>query len=39
MWNSSICRVKMPGTVGKRVEVCEYPDGGFEIRHGDHALP
>ena len=29
----------MPGTVGKRVEVCEYPDGGFEIRHGDHALP
>lgn len=24
---------------GKRVEVCEYPDGGLEIRHGDHALP
>ena len=27
------------GLAGKRVEVCEYPDGGFEIRHGDHALP
>ncbi|WP_241233996.1 ISNCY family transposase, partial [Sphingomonas koreensis] len=25
--------------VGKRVEVCEYPDGSFEIRHGDHTLP
>lgn len=24
---------------GKRVEVCEYPDGGLEIRHGEHALP
>lgn len=25
--------------VGKRVEVCEYPDGRLEIRHGVHALP
>ena len=25
--------------VGKRVEVCEYPDGRLEIRHGEHALP
>ena len=25
--------------VGKRVDVCEYPDGGLEIRHGEHALP
>ena len=24
---------------GKRVEVCEYPDGRLEIRHGAHALP
>ncbi len=24
---------------GKRVEVCEYPDGSLEIRHGEHALP
>ena len=24
---------------GKRVDVCEYPDGGLEIRHGDHTLP
>jgi len=24
---------------GKQVEVCEYPDGGLEIRHGEHALP
>lgn len=24
---------------GKRVDVCEYPDGGFEIRHGDEVLP
>jgi transposase len=24
---------------GKRVEVCEYPDGRLEIRHGMHALP
>lgn len=24
---------------GKRVDVCEYPDGGFEIRHGDDVLP
>ena len=24
---------------GKRVEVCEYPDGGLEIRHGAHSLP
>ena len=24
---------------GKRVDVCEYPDGGLEIRHGEHALP
>ena len=24
---------------GKRVEVCEYPDGHLEIRHGMHALP
>ena len=24
---------------GKRVEVCEYPDGRLEIRHGEHALP
>ena len=23
---------------GKRVDVCDYPDGGFEIRHGDHVL-
>ena len=27
------------GLAGKRVEVCEYPDGALEIRHGDHALP
>ncbi len=25
--------------VGKRVEVCEYPDGRLEIRHGANALP
>ena len=24
---------------GKRVDVCEYPDGSLEIRHGDHVLP
>ena len=24
---------------GQRVEVCEYPDGSLEIRHGEHALP
>ncbi|MEZ0134554.1 MULTISPECIES: ISNCY family transposase [Novosphingobium] len=24
---------------GKRVEVCEFPDGALEIRHGDHSLP
>jgi hypothetical protein len=24
---------------GKRVEVCEYPDGRLEIRHGVHTLP
>jgi Winged helix-turn helix len=24
---------------GKRVDVCEYPDGGLEIRHGEHVLP
>jgi hypothetical protein len=24
---------------GKRVDVCEYPDGQLEIRHGEHALP
>jgi hypothetical protein len=24
---------------GKRVDVCEYPDGRLEIRHGDHVLP
>ena len=24
---------------GKRVDVCEYPDGTLEIRHGDHVLP
>ena len=24
---------------GKRVAVCEYPDGGLEIRHEEHALP
>lgn len=24
---------------GKRVEVCEYPDGRLEIRHEAHALP
>ncbi|GGD47041.1 ISNCY family transposase [Croceicoccus pelagius] len=24
---------------GKRVEVCEYPDGRLEIRHGEHVLP
>ena len=24
---------------GKRVEVCEFPDGTLEIRHGDHSLP
>lgn len=23
---------------GKRVEVCEYPDSGLKIRHGEHAL-
>ena len=23
---------------GKRVDVCDYPDGNFEIRHGDHVL-
>lgn len=23
---------------GKRVEVCEYPDGALEIRHGEHVL-
>lgn len=25
--------------VGKRVDVCEYPDGRLEIRHGEHSLP
>ena len=25
--------------VGKRVDVCEYPDGRLEIRHGEHVLP
>jgi transposase len=25
--------------VGKRVDVCEYPDGTLEIRHGEHSLP
>ena len=24
---------------GKRVDVCEYPNGSLEIRHGDHVLP
>jgi transposase len=24
---------------GERVDVCEYPDGSLEIRHGDHVLP
>ncbi|KKC23815.1 ISNCY family transposase [Sphingomonas sp. SRS2] len=24
---------------GKRVDVCEYPDGRLEIRHGEHVLP
>lgn len=24
---------------GKRVDVCEYPDGRLEIRHGEHILP
>jgi transposase InsO family protein len=24
---------------GKRVDVCEYPDGRLEIRHEEHALP
>jgi hypothetical protein len=24
---------------GKRVEVCEYPDGGLDIRYREHALP
>ncbi|QEH78199.1 ISNCY family transposase [Sphingomonas sp. C8-2] len=24
---------------GKRVEVCEFPDGALEIRHGEHSLP
>jgi len=24
---------------GKRVEVCEFPDGRLEIRHAGHALP
>ena len=24
---------------GKRVDVCEYPDGQLEIRHGEHSLP
>jgi transposase len=24
---------------GKRVEVCEFPDGRLEIRHGEHVLP
>ena len=24
---------------GKRVDVCEYPDGCLEIRHGEHVLP
>jgi len=24
---------------GKRVDVCEYPDGRLEIRHGEHTLP
>ena len=23
---------------GKRVDVCDYPDGSFEIRHGGHVL-
>jgi transposase len=25
--------------VGKRVDVCEYPDGTLEVRHGEHSLP
>jgi hypothetical protein len=25
--------------VGKRVDVCEYPDGRLKIRHGEHVLP
>jgi putative hemolysin len=24
---------------GKRVDVCEHPDGRLDIRHGEHALP
>ena len=24
---------------GKRVDLCEYPNGDLEIRHGDHVLP
>lgn len=24
---------------GKRVDVCEYPDGSLDIRHGEHSLP
>ena len=24
---------------GKRVDVCEYPDGCLEIKHGEHVLP
>ena len=24
---------------GKRVDVCEYPNGDLEIRHGEHVLP
>ncbi len=23
---------------GKRVDVCDYPDGRLEIRHGEHVL-
>lgn len=26
------------GLAGKRVEVCKYPDGALEIRHGSHVL-
>lgn len=26
------------GLAGKRVEICEYPDGALEIRHGEHIL-
>ena len=27
------------GLIRKRVTVCDYPDGRFEIRHGSHVLP